>query len=195
MISDTPAEAKPSYACEIGRDTCPSPGADPVQNYMDYSEDNCLSQFTAEQRKRMTAQWNLYRANGNNPPTPSVKNPRPSVASPATPPTSIPTASNRTVTIRVLTDLLPSETGWTLKRGNTLLYTQATGTYIGPEQTYTHTFNNLSPGVYTFAITDLGKNGLCCEWGNGGFNITSGKKLLGLGGSFKASLSRTFKAV
>jgi hypothetical protein len=177
MIGDTPAEAEPSYACEIGRDTCPSPGDDPVQNYMDYSEDNCLSQFTTQQRRRMIAQWNMYRASGN-----STSR-------------SVPSTANRTVTIKVGTDEFPGETGWTLERGSTLLYTQAAGTYREAGLMYSHTFNNLSPGEYTFLILDYGWDGLCCEAGFGGFEITAGTKVLASGASFKGSMLRKFKIV
>jgi Pregnancy-associated plasma protein-A len=62
LVSDTPAEASAAFSCDLGRNTCSSAGNDPVQNYMDYTEDNCLSRFTTKQRERMIAQWNLYRA-------------------------------------------------------------------------------------------------------------------------------------
>jgi Pregnancy-associated plasma protein-A len=62
LVSDTPAEASPAFSCDLSRNTCSSAGNDPVQNYMDYTEDNCLSRFTIKQRERMIAQWNLYRA-------------------------------------------------------------------------------------------------------------------------------------
>jgi Pregnancy-associated plasma protein-A len=62
MVSDTPAEATPAYECDLSRNTCSSAGYDPVQNYMDYTEDNCLSRFTTKQRDRMLVQWNVYRA-------------------------------------------------------------------------------------------------------------------------------------
>jgi hypothetical protein len=189
MISDTPAEAEPSFGCEIGRDTCSSEGEDPVQNFMDYSEDNCLSQFTTEQTERMIAQWNMYRSAGGSTPTPST----PTSSPPPSPPTS--STSTRVVTIKVVTDRFPDETGWTLSREGTLMYTQATGTYLQPEDTYTHTFNNLAPGEYTFLITDFEGDGLCCEFGSGGFEITSDASVLGSGDSFGESQSVTFTVV
>jgi hypothetical protein len=32
-IADTPPESSPAFGCQIGRDTCPGDGPDPVQNY------------------------------------------------------------------------------------------------------------------------------------------------------------------
>ena len=54
QIADTPAEASPNFFCpEPGddpRDTCPAdPGLDPVNNFMDYSFDVCLTEFTDQQ--------------------------------------------------------------------------------------------------------------------------------------------------
>jgi hypothetical protein len=74
LVDDTPAEAEPSSGCPIGRDTCPSPGLDPIENFMDYSDDACLNQFTTGQATRMYNQWDIYRA-GNLPATskPSTK--------------------------------------------------------------------------------------------------------------------------
>jgi hypothetical protein len=46
MISDTPAEAEPSFDCEIDQDTCSSEGNDPVRNYMVRRRRACL-QFSS----------------------------------------------------------------------------------------------------------------------------------------------------
>lgn len=60
-VDDTPFEALPASGCPIGRDTCEQPGFDPVQNYMDYSDDACYSEFTAGQEVRMNDMVPVYR--------------------------------------------------------------------------------------------------------------------------------------
>jgi pregnancy-associated plasma protein-A len=63
-VADTPAEARPSYSCHLDRDTCASPGDDPVHNFMDYGDDACMNSFTAGQVDRMVDQWSRLRAAG-----------------------------------------------------------------------------------------------------------------------------------
>ncbi len=63
-VADTPAERYPARGCPIGIDTCTSsryPGLDPVENYMDYSDDPCYIEFTQGQTDHMQAAWFTYR--------------------------------------------------------------------------------------------------------------------------------------
>jgi Pregnancy-associated plasma protein-A len=63
-VADTPAQATPTAGCPtVLTDTCPSQlGTDPIENYMDYSDDICYTKFTLEQSSRMQALWNIYRS-------------------------------------------------------------------------------------------------------------------------------------
>lgn len=60
-VDDTPAEATPTSGCPVGKDTCPDPGLDPIENFMDYSFDECYTEFTAGQAVRMQDQYLAYR--------------------------------------------------------------------------------------------------------------------------------------
>lgn len=61
-VDDTAAEASPASSCPTGRDSCPDlPGNDPIDNFMDYSSDACLTKFTQGQVERMLSAFSLWR--------------------------------------------------------------------------------------------------------------------------------------
>ncbi|KAJ3474140.1 hypothetical protein NLG97_g9972 [Lecanicillium saksenae] len=73
FVQDTPAEASAAFGCQIDRDTCTGqleednttsdPGPDPIHNYMDYGDDECLNTFTDGQAQRMQTAYLNSRIN------------------------------------------------------------------------------------------------------------------------------------
>ncbi|KAF5317552.1 hypothetical protein D9619_013165 [Psilocybe cf. subviscida] len=49
-VDDTPPQAEAHFGCPIGADTCPGDSlADPIHNYMDYTDEECRKEFTPGQ--------------------------------------------------------------------------------------------------------------------------------------------------
>lgn len=64
-VDDTAPEASPAFYCPEGRDTCAGGGLDPITNFMDYSQDSCMFEFTQGQAVRMQQAWAAFRAPSN----------------------------------------------------------------------------------------------------------------------------------
>lgn len=48
FVDDTPPQQTQTSGCPVGQDSCPfGDGDDSIFNYMDYSDDSCMFQFTA----------------------------------------------------------------------------------------------------------------------------------------------------
>ncbi len=71
LVKDTPRESDATFGCPKGAalpDTCPSDPVGtsakpaPIFNFMDYTDDACMYQFTHKQDTRMVRYWKLHRA-------------------------------------------------------------------------------------------------------------------------------------
>ena len=63
-VSDTAPERSPAYGCPENRNSCRDRGGvllDPIYNFMDYTDDNCMFEFTAGQVERTYGLSSVYR--------------------------------------------------------------------------------------------------------------------------------------
>jgi len=68
-VADTPPQTETSFDCPVNKDTCKGGGVDSITNYMDYSENCCMHEFSEGQVTRVHALLEEYRSsdgNGNN---------------------------------------------------------------------------------------------------------------------------------
>ena len=61
LICDTEPENNPRFGCPSNPQSCGSP--DPFENYMDYTDDTCMTNFTVEQNNRMRCTIENWRPN------------------------------------------------------------------------------------------------------------------------------------
>jgi hypothetical protein len=61
-VSDTPPEQFAAFGCPAGRDSCKSTGLDPIFNYMNFTDDACMREFTQGQDEVMGRAFAMFRA-------------------------------------------------------------------------------------------------------------------------------------
>jgi primosomal replication protein N len=64
-VADTPAEKSATFGCPAGQDSCRTgknaAGVDPIENFMDYTDDYCMYKFTTGQNDRAASLSATYR--------------------------------------------------------------------------------------------------------------------------------------
>ena len=65
LICDTPREQNPTSGCPGNKTSCSS--SDPIHNYMDYSDDTCMWEFSPEQVRRMRCTLQFFRSDLDDP--------------------------------------------------------------------------------------------------------------------------------
>ena len=103
-----------------------------------------------------------------------------------------------TVNFSLQTDRFGTETTWKLTNsaGNVLYdggpYTDSDETLPLPAPINT-TFNLANYDCYTFTISDTNDDGICCDYGNGSYTLTTPTgEIIATGGTFETSDSKTF---
>ncbi|KAG8816872.1 hypothetical protein FRC18_000783 [Serendipita sp. 400] len=60
-VDDTPLQQTPTSGCPESKSSCTNNGGDSIHNYMDYSYDRCMSEFTNGQKERASQHAGFYR--------------------------------------------------------------------------------------------------------------------------------------
>lgn len=94
------------------------------------------------------------------------------------------------LTLSLTTDDYGDETSWRLIDNSTGMTVIQGGGYSN-NQTYSVS-EELPDGCYTFTIYDEFGDGICCDYGQGSYTITSGSEVIVSGGAFGSSESTTF---
>lgn len=61
FVEDTPPQRSANYGCPVGMNSCSGGGADAIHNYMDFTDDACMYEFTSGQGSRMREQVEAHR--------------------------------------------------------------------------------------------------------------------------------------
>jgi lysyl endopeptidase len=92
------------------------------------------------------------------------------------------TVSATTITLDIQFDEYPDETSWEIVQGNNVLYTGGLYTSATPSSSISLDFC-LPNGCYDFTIFDDYGDGICCQYGDGSYQITNSSNTILLSGS------------
>lgn len=186
-VSDTAPERSDAFGCPMGRDTCSGGSADPIHNFMDYTDDCCMFKFSGGQTTRMVDMIETYRhlspGNGG-PPSPTTT---------ATPPTPAPPCTNTNLDFTFNTDNYGAESTWKITSGGETI--AGGGPYPNNLQQAYVTPICLEDGDYVLVVDDSYGDGICCEYGSGSYALThsnSGEDLFSSSGNFGSSETTAF---
>lgn len=212
QVADTPRAGGPNYtggnctypgpnSCIIGPNDLP----DMFQNYMDYSDDDCMNLFTLGQKARMRA---LFQPGGVRA---SLLNS--AACGTPTPPTCDDGLQNgdeegvdcggsacdpcpcytTNLNLSITLDNYPQETSWVVTdaSGNTV---QSGGTYGSqPDGATLNIDFTLTEGNFAFTIFDSYGDGICCSYGQGSYTLADDTgAVIASGGAFGSSATTPF---
>ena len=132
--------------------------------------------------------------------TPQTQSPSSSSSAKMTPmPTQMVTLSIEPTTcylidVVIVYDWAPIQSSWTLQRisafgDSSLVKTYEEANWIA--RSYTESMC-LPAGEYEFTIYDSAGDGICCDWGDGHYNVTSVGELIAQGGDFEEKETTIF---
>jgi len=61
FVEDTPAEREAAYGCPAATSSCPGGKQDPIRNFMNYVNDECMDEWSAGQVTRLRTQLRSFR--------------------------------------------------------------------------------------------------------------------------------------
>lgn len=105
------------------------------------------------------------------------------------------TGENHALTLTLTFDDYPTETSWTLRNeNNQIVYTSGGASYTESMAGSTIELEFCLPnGCFTFNILDTESDGICCQYGNGSYQLTDENgNTLASGGNFGAAQSTPF---
>ena len=201
FVTDTPTSDAANYGCPIGHVSCST--TDMVQNYMDYTDDACMNLYTTGQKNRMRAVFdtggarqsllNSTACNGGTGATCSdgIQNGNETGVDcgGSCPPCA---CLDNNVTLTIVLDNYPEETSWQITNGGGSVVASG-GTYASqPDGSTVNIDLCLVDGCYDFTIFDTYGDGICCSYGQGSYNLSSGGTTLASGGAFGSSETTAF---